>query len=143
MLKAEWLPTGMHWTDDKLRYIIAQHAPVLCLHKEEKYLPCSVEWYMDRSELWLQQPNESSQVKLCSTVQARACSYSQSSLSSSALARHKLGGISLSVNSHPCTPGNTQTCSRAAKSVAMSMACMTQSCVCKVGCRRHGKLAGS
>lgn len=52
----------MHWTDDKLRQVIAQHAPVLCLHKDEKYLPCSVEWYIEHSELWLQQPNESSQV---------------------------------------------------------------------------------
>ena len=62
------MPTGMHWTDDKLRQIIAQHAPVLCLHKDERYLPCSVEWYIEHSELWLQQPNESSQVAAQSAI---------------------------------------------------------------------------
>ena len=57
---------GMLWTDDKLRQTIAQFRPVLLLHKDEQYLPCSVEWYNERSELWLQQPNQSSQASRCS-----------------------------------------------------------------------------
>lgn len=76
------MAAGMHWTDDKLRQVIAQHAPVLRLHRDEKYLPCSVEWYMDRSELWLQQPNESSQVKRVSCTRHGFLPQSQSDESS-------------------------------------------------------------
>ena len=57
--------SGMYWTDDKLRQTIAQFRPVFLLHRDEQFLPCSVEWYNERSELWLQQPNESSQASCC------------------------------------------------------------------------------
>ena len=46
----------MLWTDDRLRQVIARYTPVLHLHHEEQYMPCSVEWYMERSQLWLEEP---------------------------------------------------------------------------------------
>ena len=48
----------MLWTDDRLRQVIAQFAPVLRLHEDERYLPCSVDWYLQRSQLWLEEPND-------------------------------------------------------------------------------------
>ncbi len=47
----------MLWTDDRLRRVITQYAPVLHLHEDERYLPCSVDWYCERSQLWLEEPN--------------------------------------------------------------------------------------
>lgn len=43
---------NMPWSDEKLKQIIAQYTPVLHLHHKERYLPCSVEWYLERSQLW-------------------------------------------------------------------------------------------
>lgn len=48
----------MLWTDDRLQQVIAQYTPVLHLHEEERYLPCSVDWYIQRSQLWLEEPIE-------------------------------------------------------------------------------------
>ena len=48
----------MLWTDERLRQVIAQYTPVLHLHEEERYLPCSVDWYIQRSQLWLEEPIE-------------------------------------------------------------------------------------
>ncbi len=42
----------MPWSDEKLKQVIAQYTPVLHLHHKERYLPCSVEWYLERSQLW-------------------------------------------------------------------------------------------
>lgn len=36
-----------------LKQLVAQHAPVLCMHPRDAFMPCSVEWFMDHSELWL------------------------------------------------------------------------------------------
>lgn len=36
-----------------LKQLLAQHAPVLYMHPRDKFMPCSVEWFMDHSELWL------------------------------------------------------------------------------------------
>lgn len=46
----------MLWTDERLQQVIAQYTPVLHLHEDERYLPCSVEWYFERSQLWLEEP---------------------------------------------------------------------------------------
>ena len=46
----------MLWTDDRLRQVIAQYTPVLHLHEDERYLPCSAEWYFKRSQLWREEP---------------------------------------------------------------------------------------
>lgn len=49
----DWHPLhNMPWSDEKLKQIIAQYTPVLHLHHKERYLPCSVEWYLERSQLW-------------------------------------------------------------------------------------------
>lgn len=48
----------MLWTDERLQQVIAQYTPVLYLHEEERYLPCSVDWYIKRSQLWLEEPVE-------------------------------------------------------------------------------------
>ena len=48
----------MLWTDERLQQVIAQYTPVLYLHEDERYLPCSVDWYIDRSQLWLEEPIE-------------------------------------------------------------------------------------
>lgn len=48
----------MLWTDERLRQVIAQYTPVLYLHEDERYLPCSVDWYIHRSQLWLEEPIE-------------------------------------------------------------------------------------
>ncbi len=37
----------------RLKQLVAQHAPVLCMHHRDAFMPCSVEWFMDHSELWL------------------------------------------------------------------------------------------
>lgn len=52
----------MLWTEDRLRQVIAQYTPVLYLHPDERYLPCSVDWYFERSQLWREEPvaNETS-----------------------------------------------------------------------------------
>ncbi|DBB03551.1 TPA: hypothetical protein ACH3X3_010894 [Trebouxia sp. C0006] len=42
----------MPWSDEKLKQVIAQYTPVLHLHHKERYLPCTVEWYLQRSQLW-------------------------------------------------------------------------------------------
>lgn len=58
---------GIHWTAGETRsairepaldqeYImklVARHAPVLHMHHRDAFMPCSVEWFMDHSELWL------------------------------------------------------------------------------------------
>jgi len=36
---------------DKLKVLIAKYAPVLYLHPDDKYMPCSAEYYMSHSEL--------------------------------------------------------------------------------------------
>ena len=36
-----------------LKELVAQHAPVLFMHPRDAFMPCSVEWFMDHSELWL------------------------------------------------------------------------------------------
>lgn len=46
----------MLWTDARLRQVIAQYTPVLHLHEDERYLPCSAEWYFERSQLWREEP---------------------------------------------------------------------------------------
>ncbi|DBA67866.1 TPA: hypothetical protein ACH3X2_014210 [Trebouxia sp. C0005] len=46
----------MLWTEDRLRQVIAQYTPVLHLHPDERYLPCSVDWYFKRSQLWREEP---------------------------------------------------------------------------------------
>ncbi len=46
----------MLWTEDRLRQVIAQYTPVLYLHPDERYLPCSVDWYFERSQLWREEP---------------------------------------------------------------------------------------
>jgi len=43
---------NMPWSDEKLKQVIAQYTPVLHLHHKERYLPCTVEWYLQRSQLW-------------------------------------------------------------------------------------------
>ena len=48
----------MLWTDERLRQVIARYTPMLHLHEEESYLPCSVDWYIQRSQLWLEEPIE-------------------------------------------------------------------------------------
>lgn len=50
------LAQTMLWTDERLQQVIAQYTPVLHLHEEERYLPCSVDWYIKRSQLWLEEP---------------------------------------------------------------------------------------
>lgn len=52
------LPHTMLWTDERLQQVIARYTPVLHLHEEERYLPCSVDWYIKRSQLWLEEPVE-------------------------------------------------------------------------------------
>ena len=37
----------------RLKELVAQHAPVLHMHPRDDFMPCSVEWFMDHSELWL------------------------------------------------------------------------------------------
>ena len=37
----------------RLKEFVAQHAPVLHMHPRDAFMPCSVEWFMDHSELWL------------------------------------------------------------------------------------------
>ena len=37
----------------RLKELVAQHAPVLYMHPRDAFMPCSVEWFMDHSELWL------------------------------------------------------------------------------------------
>ena len=61
----------MLWTDERLRQIIAQYTPVLHLHEDEMYLPCSVDWYMERSQLWLEEPIE--HVSKAAFVPANRC----------------------------------------------------------------------
>ncbi len=46
----------MLWTEDRLRQVIAQYTPVLHLHPDERYMPCSVDWYLERSQLWREEP---------------------------------------------------------------------------------------
>ena len=48
----------MLWTDERLQQVIAQYTPLLYLHEDERYLPCSVDWYIQRSQLWLEEPIE-------------------------------------------------------------------------------------
>ena len=48
----------MLWTDERLQQVIAQYTPELYLHEDERYLPCSVDWYIQRSQLWLEEPLE-------------------------------------------------------------------------------------
>lgn len=48
----------MLWTDERLQQVIAQYTPVLYLHEDERYLPCSVDWYIHRSQMWLEEPIE-------------------------------------------------------------------------------------
>lgn len=42
-------PEGLSLAD--LRAVIKAHAPILRFHPQEKYLPCSVEWYLARADL--------------------------------------------------------------------------------------------
>lgn len=46
----------MLWTEDRLRQVIAQYTPALYLHPDERYLPCSVDWYFEKSQLWREEP---------------------------------------------------------------------------------------
>ena len=59
---------GMLWTDDRLRQVIARYTPVLHLHHEEQYLPCSVQWYMERSQLWLEEPVDKVGFAYCEAI---------------------------------------------------------------------------
>ncbi len=56
---------SMPWSDENLKQVIAQFTPVLHLHHKELYLPCSVEWFFERSQLWLVEPVEN--VSLCTS----------------------------------------------------------------------------
>lgn len=40
-------------TIGRLKELVAQNAPVLFMHPRDAFMPCSVEWFMDHSELWL------------------------------------------------------------------------------------------
>ena len=56
--RLQQLAHTMLWTDERLQQVIARYTPVLHLHEEERYLPCSVDWYIKRSQLWLEEPVE-------------------------------------------------------------------------------------
>ena len=55
----------MELTRAAVQRLVAQHCPVLMLHHRERYFPCSVEWYLQRCELWAL-PRD--QVWLCSSA---------------------------------------------------------------------------
>ena len=41
---------------ERIKELVALHAPVLHMHPADRFMPCSVEWFMQRSELWLDLP---------------------------------------------------------------------------------------
>ena len=43
----------MEMSMERLKQLVAENAPVLHMHHRDAFMPCSVEFFMANSELWL------------------------------------------------------------------------------------------
>ena len=51
----ELLPPSLDM--DRVKRLLAENAPELYMHPADRFMPCSVEWFMNHSELWLTAPS--------------------------------------------------------------------------------------
>lgn len=43
----------MEFTEEWIKEQVDSYAPALYMHPDDKFLPCTAEWFLERSELWL------------------------------------------------------------------------------------------
>ena len=48
---------------EDIKALVAAHTPVMYMHPADKFMPCSAEWFMQRSCLEAAQPSSDGQVR--------------------------------------------------------------------------------
>lgn len=60
---------------ERLKQLVAENAPVLHMHPRDAFMPCSVEFFMTNSELWLNDSDDEDNVSLSTAVQTVTTSF--------------------------------------------------------------------
>jgi hypothetical protein len=63
----------MELSMERLKQLVAENAPVLHLHPRDSFMPCSVEFFMTHSELWLNDSEDKVNVSLSTALQPFVC----------------------------------------------------------------------